>query len=67
MSATTEVAKPAPVDDKSSDSEGEEEMPKETKPEGDRYDRLERLKREKRLAQNRDCARARRRRKKSKC
>jgi bZIP transcription factor len=51
--------------DSDSEEEGEEEKATEAPTKGgDRYDRLERLKREKRLAQNRDCARARRRRKK---
>jgi bZIP transcription factor len=62
----TEAEAEADASNNESDSDSEEER-EEKAPEAkgvDRYDRLERLKREKRLAQNRDCARARRRRKK---
>ena len=52
-----------PVDDDASDSgDSAAEAPKTEAP--NRYEKLERLKREKRLAMNRECARARRRRKK---
>lgn len=52
-----------PTDD-ASDSGDSVEAPKETTDPPNRYEKLERLKREKRLAMNRECARARRRRKK---
>ena len=55
-------------DDDASDSGASTEAPKTntdtTKEAPNRYEKLERLKREKRLAMNRECARARRRRKK---
>lgn len=55
-------------EDDMSDSGGEEEeqlaAPEASNPNPNRYEKLERLKREKRLAMNRECARARRRRKK---
>ena len=58
---------PEPTSDDDASDSGEDEsaaLPEASSDNPNRYEKLERLKREKRLAMNRECARARRRRKK---